>query len=110
MTAIGESSLRNVNYGDKAGPDSRGVFQQRTNWGSLKSRMDPYSAAKAFYLRLLGLPGWQDMTPTQAAHIVQGNADAEYYTQFFSRAKELVVDLSSRRDISLPSASAVPTP
>jgi hypothetical protein len=97
MTAIGESSLRNVNYGDTAGPDSRGVFQQRTNWGSLKNRMNPYLAAKAFYGRLLGLPGWQSMTPTHAAHVVQGNADAEYYAQFYSRAVELVHELSKRR-------------
>jgi hypothetical protein len=101
MTAIGESSLRNVNYGDKAGPDSRGIFQQRTNWGPLANRMNPYLAARAFYGRLLELPGWQSMTPTQAAHIVQGNADADYYTQFYSRAVVLVRELSKRR-ITLP--------
>ncbi|CEI31797.1 hypothetical protein [Propionibacterium freudenreichii] len=30
MTGIGESSLRNLGHGDSAGPDSRGVFQQRS--------------------------------------------------------------------------------
>lgn len=103
MTAIGESSLRNVNYGDNAGPDSRGIFQQRTNWGSLANRMNPYLAARAFYGRLLELPGWQSMTPTQAAHIVQGNADADYYTQFYSRAVVLVDELNKRR-ITLPTS------
>jgi len=31
MAAIGESSLRVLDYGDVAGPDSRGLFQQRDN-------------------------------------------------------------------------------
>ena len=45
MTAIGESGLRVLDYGDAAGPDSRGLFQQRANgaWGSLADRMDPYT-------------------------------------------------------------------
>jgi hypothetical protein len=110
MTAIGESSLRNVNYGDKAGPDSRGIFQQRNNWGPLANRMNPYLAAKAFYGRLLGLPGWHTMTPTQAAHIVQGNADPDYYTQFYSRAVVLVENLTTRMVTPAPTASAVPSP
>ncbi|TWS23862.1 M23 family peptidase, partial [Tsukamurella conjunctivitidis] len=35
MTAMGESSLTVIDYGDAAGPDSRGLFQQRDNgaWG-----------------------------------------------------------------------------
>lgn len=43
MVGIGESDLRNLNYGDAVGPDSRGVFQQRDNgaWGSLADRMNP---------------------------------------------------------------------
>ena len=47
MTAIGESNLVNVNYGDLAGPDSRGLFQQRANgaWGSYADRMNPRIAA-----------------------------------------------------------------
>ena len=31
MTAIGESTLINVDHGDAVGPDSRGIFQQRAN-------------------------------------------------------------------------------
>src|SRR5690606_34445211 len=43
MTAIGESTLNNIDRGDTAGPDSRGLFQQRANgaWGTLEERMDP---------------------------------------------------------------------
>lgn len=48
MTALAESGLRNLNYGDR---DSVGLFQQRTSqgWGSIQQIMDPsYSIAK-FY-------------------------------------------------------------
>ena len=62
MTAIGESSLRNVNYGDTAGPDSRGIFQQRSNYGALANRMDPYTAARAFFLRMQGIVDWHCST------------------------------------------------
>ena len=47
MTAMGESSLVNIGYGDAAGPDSRGLFQQRANgaWGTLADRMNPTIAS-----------------------------------------------------------------
>lgn len=47
MTAMGESSLRVLDHGDAAGPDSRGLFQQRDNgaWGSYEDRMDPFISA-----------------------------------------------------------------
>ena len=97
MTAIGESGLRNINFGDKAGPDSRGLFQQRKNWGPLADRMDPYKAARHFFIHLLGVPGWNKLSPTQAAHAVQQNADPNYYTKFWTRAVAIVVALSADR-------------
>lgn len=100
MTAIGESSLRNVNYGDTAGPDSRGLFQQRSNYGSLADRMDPYTAARAFFLRMQGIVDWEVMTPTQVAHTVQRNADPNYYTRYFASAVRVVTALNAD---SLPS-------
>lgn len=50
MCAMQESTMKNVNYGDGAGPDSRGLFQQRANgeWGSLSDRMNPKIAATNF--------------------------------------------------------------
>ena len=50
MTAIGESSLIVVDHGDSAGPDSRGLFQQRANgaWGSYEDRMHPPKSAQMF--------------------------------------------------------------
>ena len=100
MTAIGESGLRNIAFGDKAGPDSRGLFQQRKNWGPLASRMDPYLAARNFYGHLIGVPQFWKRPPTEVAHIVQGNADPEYYTQFTARAQIIVATLRQRRNVS----------
>lgn len=95
MTAIGESGLRNLDYGDAAGPDSRGLFQQRDNgaWGTLADRMDPYTAATNFFRKLVRLPGWQSMTPTEAAHAVQVNADPGYYAQYWGEAQTVVAAL-----------------
>jgi hypothetical protein len=101
MTAIGESGLRNLTYGDTAGPDSRGLFQQRSNWGTLAQRMDPYTAAVNFYHRMFGIVGWNTLPPTQVAHTVQGNADPDYYAKYFSRASRVVDALL---------ADQVPTP
>jgi hypothetical protein len=105
MTAIGESGLRNVNYGDTAGPDSRGLFQQRNNYGPLADRMDPYTAAHAFFGRMIGVADWPDLPPTQVAHTVQGNADPDYYTQFWKRAVRLVTELDADQ---LPAAISTP--
>lgn len=48
MTALAESGLRNLNYGDR---DSVGLFQQRTSqgWGSINQIMDPTYSANKFY-------------------------------------------------------------
>jgi hypothetical protein len=105
MTAIGESSLRNVNYGDTAGPDSRGIFQQRSNYGALADRMDPYMAARAFFLRMQGIVSWETLSPTVVAHTVQRNADPDYYTQYWHKAIAVVAALNR----TIPS-SAAPTP
>ncbi len=49
MTALQESSLHVIAYGDAAGPDSRGLFQQRDPWGPLSERMDAQGSARLFY-------------------------------------------------------------
>jgi hypothetical protein len=96
MTAMGESGLRNLSYGDAAGADSRGLFQQRANgaWGSLADRMDPYTAARNFFLALTTTPGWKNFTPTEAAHAVQVNADPNFYTTYWADAQTVVAALS----------------
>jgi hypothetical protein len=108
MVAIGESNLQNLNYGDTAGPDSRGIFQQRANWGTLAERMDPYTAAYNFYHRMFQVLGWESLAPTAVAHLVQGNANPNYYTPYFPRAQQLVAALLADR--LPPPLTASPTP
>ena len=96
MTAMGESSLVNVYHGDAVGPDSRGLFQHRDNgqWGTYEERMDPYTAALHFFERLVALPDWKSLGPTEAAHAVQVNADPDHYTRWWPEAKEVVAALT----------------
>lgn len=107
MTAIGESGLRVLDYGDAAGPDSRGLFQQRANgaWGSLADRMDPYTSATNFFTALAKLTTRDTLAPTIAAHRVQGNADPYYYTPFWQPAVRIVAALSAPTPPSNPAAS-----
>lgn len=95
MTAIGETGLRNLDYGDAAGADSRGLFQQRDNgaWGTLADRMDPYTAASNFFQKLTSVDGWQTMDPSALAHAVQVNADPNYYSQYWDQAQTIVAAL-----------------
>jgi len=95
MTAMGESSLINLDHGDAAGPDSRGLFQQRATWGSLAERMDPATSARLFFQRLTVLTGWETMAPAAAASAVQINADPEHYVPFFAPATEVVTALTA---------------
>jgi hypothetical protein len=94
---MGESGLVNLAHGDAAGPDSRGLFQQRANgaWGSLADRMTPYTAAYNFFTALIALPQWKTLTPTQAAHDVQSNVDPSYYTKYWNDAVTIVTALNN---------------
>jgi hypothetical protein len=69
-TALHESGLQNLNYGDR---DSLGLFQQRPSqgWGSPAQILNPTYAAQQFYSRLLQVPGWRSMSTTDAAQAVQ---------------------------------------
>lgn len=105
--AMGESSLTVLDRGDAAGPDSRGLFQQRANgaWGSLADRMDPTISATNFFKALQKVSGWEGMTLTEAAHAVQGNADPNHYAKFEKPANEVVSALSGL-DLSQVSAAS----
>lgn len=96
MTAMGESSLRVLHHGDAAGPDSRGLFQQRDNgaWGTLADRTNPATSAANFYRALLAVPGWQILEPSAAAHAVQRNADPDHYTPYWERALDVTAALA----------------
>ena len=60
---------------------------------TLADRMDPYTAATNFFRTLARLPGWKSMTPTEAAHAVQVNADPGYYAQYWGDAQTVVAAL-----------------
>lgn len=81
-TGFQESKLRNIDYGDRAGPDSRGLFQQRPSqgWGSEEQVMDPVYAANRFFQELeLVAPNFEDMDITVAAQKVQRSAFPDAY-------------------------------
>lgn len=96
MTAMGESSLKVIDYGDNAGPDSRGLFQQRANgaWGSYEERMDPRMSSINFYEALLRVEGWESMEPTLAAHKTQRNADPFHYAPLWDDAVDLITQMT----------------
>ncbi|MEU9155083.1 C40 family peptidase [Streptomyces sp. NPDC048417] len=87
-TAMQESRLRNLNYGDR---DSLGMFQQRPSqgWGTAQQIRDPVYASEQFYKHLLKVAGWQQMTVTQAAQAVQKSALPNAYAQWESLATAL---------------------
>ncbi|GLY33413.1 lipoprotein [Kineosporia sp. NBRC 101731] len=93
-TAIQESRLRNLTYGDR---DSLGLFQQRAPWADAPVRTDPTSAARMFYTGgqggqrgLLDIAGWESMPLTQAAQAVQVSGHPEAYAQWEPVATTLV--------------------
>jgi surface antigen len=96
MVALGESGLRVLDTGDVAGPDSRGLFQQRDNgaWGSYADRMDPATSATNFIKALKGVAGWELLEPTIAGNKVQRNADPYHYQKYWPEAVKLVQSLS----------------
>lgn len=88
-TALQESRLRNLAYGDR---DSLGLFQQRPSmgWGTPAQIRDPVHASTRFYKALLEVRGWQQMTITQAAQEVQRSAFPLAYAQWEPLARALV--------------------
>ncbi|WP_245940441.1 MULTISPECIES: peptidoglycan-binding protein [Brevibacterium] len=97
MTALQESSLRNLEHGDR---DSVGLFQQRPSqgWGEPGELTDPVFATKSFYginpevenPGLDQIEGWQSMTETEAAQAVQRSALPDAYQQWKDLAQDLI--------------------
>jgi len=101
--AMQESSLRNVNYGDR---DSVGVFQQRPSagWGTRSALLDVAHASRLFFggpsnpnrgktRGLLDISGWQSMTLTQAAQKVQISAYPNAYAKWEKSARAWLAQL-----------------
>jgi peptidoglycan DL-endopeptidase CwlO len=96
-TAMQESTLRNINYGDR---DSLGLFQQRPSqgWGSPAQVTDPIYATRIFIERLLEVPAWESMPVTVAAQTVQRSAFPDAYAKWEGLAAELVQELADVAD------------
>ena len=91
-TAMQESSLRNVTWGDR---DSLGLFQQRPShgWGTEAEVQDGARATRAFFggvgdpngsrtRGLLDIAGWETLTFTEAAQAVQISAYPDAYAKW----------------------------
>ncbi|MGW2404068.1 C40 family peptidase [Streptomyces sp. NPDC001739] len=88
-TAMQESRLRNLTYGDR---DSLGVFQQRPSsrsWGTSEQIRDPVHASTVFYKALLSVNGWQQLTVAQAAQKVQRSGLPGAYAKWEPLARAL---------------------
>ncbi|HET9872961.1 MAG TPA: M23 family metallopeptidase [Propionibacteriaceae bacterium] len=102
-TAIQESGLRNIAYGDR---DSVGLFQQRAGWGSTATRMNPRLSARLFYAALRNVDGWRTMSVTRAAQNVQRSAFPNAYAKHEKPATGLVALFRSKAPAGSPQAQA----
>lgn len=102
-TAMQESRLRNIDYGDQAGPDSRGLFQQRPSqgWGTEAQVMDPVYASNAFYNGLVKVPGYEAMEITEAAQTVQRSAFPRAYAQHEAMGRAFASSLTGQSSAAL---------
>ena len=102
-TAMQESKLRNIGHGDLAGPDSRGLFQQRPSqgWGTQEEVMDPVYATNAFYDALVKVPGYATLEITDAAQRVQRSAYPTAYAEHEAMGRAFASALSGETPASL---------
>ena len=110
-TAMQESSLRNIDYGDR---DSVGLFQQRPSqdWGTAEQIMDPWYSSGKFYEALVKVKGWQTGDINDVAQAVQRSGVPEGYRKHVEEAKVLASALTGHSSASLSCAvrdSATPS-
>ncbi|WP_404868397.1 C40 family peptidase [Kitasatospora griseola] len=105
-TALQESNLRNLSYGDR---DSLGLFQQRPSqgWGTAEQIQDPVYASTRFYKALLEVPGWEQLPLTVAAQKVQRSGYPDAYAKWEPLATALQQAISQ---VLSGSSTPVPTP
>ena len=107
-TAMQESSLRNIAFGDR---DSIGLFQQRpsAHWGSKSQILNTEYAIRAFYggakspvmadvRGLLDIPNWQSLPLTEAAQSVQISAHPTAYAKWEPSAWSWLIELDQLED------------
>ncbi|NJP50822.1 heavy metal transporter [Streptomyces sp. SBST2-5] len=99
-TALQESALRNIDYGDR---DSLGLFQQRPSqgWGTPEEIMDPAYAAGKFYDHLVKVPGYTRLPLTVAAQKVQRSGYPQAYAKHEPDAALLAAALTGRSGATL---------
>ncbi|MGQ0464905.1 MAG: hypothetical protein ACT4QG_06255 [Sporichthyaceae bacterium] len=87
-TALQESRLRNLDYGDR---DSLGLFQQRPSqgWGTPAQVTDPVYAAGKFFDALVKLDDYRKMDIGDAAQEVQRSGFPDAYDKHEPRARVL---------------------
>lgn len=92
-TAIQESKLHNVRYGDR---DSLGLFQQRPSqgWGTRAQILDPVHASNSFYSALVKIKGYESMDITAVAQKVQRSAYAAAYADHEQEGRILASTLA----------------
>lgn len=99
-TALQESQLRNLGYGDR---DSLGLFQQRPSqgWGTEAQIMDPDYAADQFYAHLTKVPGYLELPLTEAAQRVQRSGFPDAYAKHEKDAELLAAALTGHAAATL---------
>nr|WP_151771972.1 heavy metal transporter [Streptomyces abyssomicinicus] len=107
-TALQESSLRNIRYGDR---DSLGLFQQRPSqgWGTPKEIMDPAYSAGQFYDHLVKVPDYTELPLTVAAQEVQRSGFPDAYAKHEPDAALMASALTGRSAATL-TCSGRPAP
>lgn len=109
-TALQESGLRNLEYGDQ---DSLGLFQQRPSqgWGTPTQIMDPVHASRSFYTALMRISNWEAMAIGQAAQTVQKSAYPDAYDKWIPLATALQMAITAETSqITSTNAGASPLP
>ncbi|MCX6463957.1 MAG: hypothetical protein NTW05_10255, partial [Pseudonocardiales bacterium] len=103
-TALQESGLRNLDYGDR---DSLGLFQQRPSqgWGTPAQVRDPRYSAAQFYDRLVDVAGWAEMPLWQAAQTVQRSAFPLAYAKWEQEAANILAAVGTGGAVQLAAAA-----
>lgn len=117
MAATQESTIRPLGYGDQAGPDSRGPFQQRAPWGPLAQRVDPAGATRLFLTvnKGPGVQGWRVVHGSlqnapadlsRAIQAVQHSATPDAYAQWEAEATRTVAAFTGADGLSFDAAGS----
>lgn len=99
-TAIQESKLRNINYGDR---DSLGLFQQRPSqgWGTEEQILNPEYSTNTFYDALVKVPDWENGVVTEVAQAVQRSAYPDAYADHETEGRVIASTLTGHTQASM---------